>query len=440
MGLTAKALLHPRKREDGTHQVRVRLTKDRVVAFLDAGFTVALVNWNDKPTAHLNKSWVKTADTNAKSRNNTLRQLLDDADEMARQSPLLTSGQVRDLLARSIGVAKAPKQKPREDGAPTDVVAFADWYVRARARTDKPNTVKFYRETANSLARWRDGEALPFSALCPAHLAELHAWLIAQPTIFAGTARDRLVKLSTIIKRAEKLGLVAAGKNPFTDFELPKVGNKNPPRRPTDDERRAVLSLDLDAQVFDFHIHKNFRQDLIVRRDIWHLQYLIRGSRCGDILQLRERDVRPEQISFTEIKTGKLKGTGRTPAINAVLARYPASGNPLAYVLPALDSTAAYATPNPSQSQLEALSYMLRDRVQWVNAGLKRLSELAGVPAFTSHSARHMFLERAYVKTKDMRLVQKMANHAAIGTTESYISTLGYSALDAATESILSDD
>lgn len=41
MGLTAKALLHPRLREDGTQQVRVRLTAHRASVFVDAGFTIA---------------------------------------------------------------------------------------------------------------------------------------------------------------------------------------------------------------------------------------------------------------------------------------------------------------------------------------------------------------------------------------------------------------
>lgn len=39
-GLTCKPLLHPRPHANGAHQVRVRLTKDRLTAFLDAGFAL----------------------------------------------------------------------------------------------------------------------------------------------------------------------------------------------------------------------------------------------------------------------------------------------------------------------------------------------------------------------------------------------------------------
>jgi site-specific recombinase XerD len=439
MALTAKAVLHHRQREDGTFRVRVRLTKNRAVCFLDAGFTLLKKHWNADATAAVNAAWVRRAETEWEAHNEEILRLLGQARATDRAHPELSAEQIRDLLRVALG-RPAPAAVPaRPDGAPTDLSGFAAWYVQQRARVDKPNTVKFYADAARAVRQWCGDAPLPLSRLTAFDLREFHTWLLEQPTIFAGTARDRLVKLGTIVRRAEKMGLLPAGKNPFAELDLPRVGNKNPPRRPTEEQQRAVLALDLDALDFDFHIHNNFRADLVVRRDIWHLQYLVRGSRCGDMLQLRERDVRPEQISFTETKTGKAKGTGRTAAINAILARYQPTGDPLAYVFPGLDAAAPYAVPHPSQAQLELLSAALRSRVQWVNDGLRHLAHLAGVPAFSSHSARHLFLERAYVKTKDMRLVQKMANHTAIGTTEAYISTLGYSALDAATESILAD-
>lgn len=77
--------------------------------------------------------------------------------------------------------------------------------------------------------------------------------------------------------------------------------------------------------------------------------------------------------------------------------------------------------------------------IGWVNDGLKVLAALAGVPPFTSHSARHLYTERAYATTKDLRLVQALLNHSNVATTERYLQTLGYDALDAATELVLGE-
>ena len=440
MKLTSKVLLHPRRREDGTHQARVRLTINRVVAFLDAGFTVAPANWNDRPTAALNKSWVRATDSNAASRNNLLAQLCNDAEETNRHNPDLPALALRDLLAASRGAPKAVKPRARTDGAPTDFVAFAHWYVEQRRKTDKPNTVLFYYNAAKALAAWRGELPLPVAELSRPHLDELHTWLCARPGIYPGTARDRMVKLSTIALHAVRLGLLPTRDNPFAGYRLPAVANKNPPARPTEEARLAVMRYDL-ALVPAPHNGPpaDYRRSLEVRRDIWALQYRVRGTRIGDVLQLRERDLRPDRISFAETKTGKGKATARTPSINVILARYPPTGNPVAYVFPCLDYTRPYAALHPSLNTLALLNTELRARTQWVNNGLRTLARLAGVPAFTSHSARHMFAEKIYASTKDLWLVKSMLQHTKLATTEQYMKVLGHDELDAATEAILGE-
>ena len=438
MGLTLRPQLAERGRADGTRQVRIRLTKDRKIVYIDATFTLHPKHWNEKGAA--TGKWVRTSEPDHERLNHRLDVLLRDGRATALAAPLLGAAQMRDLLLKSEGRPKVQKAAPADPTAPpTDLVAFADYYVRQRAKTDKPNTVKFYREAAAQLAQWRGGLPLPFAELREQHLTDFRAWMLAKPRVFAGTANDRLVKLSTILRRAEKLGLLDAKNNPFRDFSIEKVGNKRPPRRPTEDERRAVLGCDLRG-ISGLRRQPGFHAHLLIRRDVWEMQYLIRGSRCGDMLLLREQSVRPDRISFAETKTGKLKNVARTEAINAILRRYPPTGDPLAYVFPLLDHRQPYAAEFPTQQQLEARSLQLRVAVKALNRGLGIIAAHAGVPAFSSHSARHMYTERAFSKTKDMRLVQKMLNHADISTTERYLQALGYDALDAATELVLADD
>lgn len=436
MGLTAKALLHPRVRDDGTQQVRVRLTAHRASVFLDAGFTVAPRHWNAKGTAD-KANWVRGTERDATELNGALARLVAAALRRGRECPDHTADAVRAAVLA--GEGRGPAPAPAAPGVPTDLPAFADYYVAERARTDKYGTVKFYAQVARNLREWRAGVPLPLAALRGTDLEAFHGWLLERPTVFAGTARDRLAKLSTVLKRAVRLGLLPAPQNPFLDFRLPATGNKRPPVRPTEAQRLAFLAFDLRTIAAPFR-RPGFRRDLGVRRDIWHLQYLLRGSRVGDVLQLRERDVRADRISFTEAKTGKLKSMGRTPAVNALLARYPPTGTPLAYVFPALDHTRPYAAEAPAPAQRQVLGEAINSRIQWMNLGLARIARAAGLPVFTTHSARHLFAEKAYAATKDLRLIQAMFNHTSLATTERYMQTLGYDALDAATAAVLATD
>ena len=438
MSLTAKVVLHPRKREDGTYRVRVRLTRNRVSAFLDAGFTLPLAQFNAKPTAALSRSWVRAGHVEADALNQRLDELLRDAQAAGRDNPTRAAAEVRDALLRATGAPRVVKAPPAPvDGPPTDFVQFAHWYVRQRAKTDKPNTVLFYYNAATALAAWRGTLPLPLADLAKHHLDELHVWLNARPGVYAGTARDRLVKLSTVALHAQRLGLLDARLNPFAGYRLPRVANKQPPIRLTDDHRQQVMALDLNAVPVPLHRPADaYRRSLEIRRDVWALQYYVRGTRISDVLQLRERDVRPDRISFAETKTGKGKSTGRGPVINAILARYAPTGDPVAYVFPVLDHLRPYAALHPSLLGLGLLNTELRARTQWVNNGLRRLAHLAQVPAFTSHSARHMFAEKAYAKTKDIWLLKSLLNHSKIATTEQYMRSLGHDELDAATDSI----
>jgi pyruvate dehydrogenase complex dehydrogenase (E1) component len=95
--LTVKPLLHPRQREDGTHQVRVRLTQERISIFLDSGFNVLTKHWNPKSSLD-NASWIRRGEPLHEEMNNLLTGLLLRAHAFSGAYPSLTIYEVRDLL------------------------------------------------------------------------------------------------------------------------------------------------------------------------------------------------------------------------------------------------------------------------------------------------------------------------------------------------------
>jgi integrase len=419
--------------------VRIRLTKDRVVAFLDAGFAIFAKHWNANGKLD-GAAWVRAGNKSALSLNSKIENLLREARDLGLASPLLTAAEVRERLVAGEGQPQKPTPKPKASGPPAELLAWAAHYVRERSRTDKANTVKFYASAAAALNKWRNKEPLPLAEVSREDLAEYQQWLLtrAERPLFPGSARDQMKKLSTILRAAVKAGVMPAAPWPFEGLALPPEGNKNPPRRLTYAQRQQLMEFDL-SQIKVLRRGANFHASLQIRRDIWSLQYHVRGTRCGDIIRLRERDVTASRISFTETKTGKYKTVARTPPIDAILSRYPATGVGEAFVFPVLDAAQPYASLHPTVAQEAVLADELRDAVIWVNSGLRVIARAAGLPSVTSHSARHMYAERVYDITKDIRIVQASFNHASLSTTEKYMRPLGYDALDAATQDILGE-
>lgn len=419
-GLTCKPLLHPRPHANGTHQVRLRLTKDRQTAFLDAGFALLPRHWNEKGSLE-KANWVRVTEFDAPALNAALDAQVRDARATALAHPALTALAVRDaLLGR-----RAPADEPP---APPDFVAFAQQYVAARARTDNPGTVRFYYYAVRDLVAWRAGRPWPYAELTDEAVLDFHAWLMAKPTVCAFTARERVMNLGTIAKQAVKRGALPAAGNPFPDLGLPVPPAKNPVRCPSAADVLAVLALDLPAA--------QRAKGLGVRRDVWELQLLTRGTRAGDVVMLRERDVQEGRLVFIEDKTDKIKSVRRTDEINAVLARYPRSGPPERYVFPLLDHRQPYAAAAPTVAQLAARGEAVRGAIHYVNDGLAILCRQAGVARFTTHAARHSFAARAWAALKDLRVLQKMFNHSSPLTTERYLRSIGVDDLDDATAAV----
>lgn len=56
---------------------------------------------------------------------------------------------------------------------------------------------------------------------------------------------------------------------------------------------------------------------------------------------------------------------------------------------------------------------------------IKRKGIAAGIPRIHFHLLRHTYLTRAYIRTKDIRVVQEIAGHSSINTTMIYTHTSG---------------
>ena len=95
--LTAKFVLHPRQRNDGSQQARLRLTKDRNTVFFDPKVYVFASGWNSKSSAE-SPRWIRGRGKDFDEQNEELQELLFRVYYLREAYPNLSAKEVRDRL------------------------------------------------------------------------------------------------------------------------------------------------------------------------------------------------------------------------------------------------------------------------------------------------------------------------------------------------------
>ncbi|UYZ60173.1 site-specific integrase [Hymenobacter latericus] len=422
MGLaTIKILLHHRQREDGTYQVRLRITKDRVVRFVDVGLRVSPKDWNEKATEG-KANWLRTSHYDHQFWNAELSRQGQELRHLALQYPAESADQ---LLARFRG-ARTPAP------AAPDVIQYFRDDLRRSAPLISPRSLRTYQRLCERLAAWKP-QGWPVDEITPAAVKEFYLFLRAQTRMAENTLALQMKVLSTVLRRMADDGLLPHHKNPLPKLVFP-TGARTPRRRLSESDRLAVLHVEIPP---------GKRQWAMVwARRAWLLQFTSRGTRIGDVLEWRWRNLSPTHLTFTERKTGKHKRVLVTPDLRQVLDEcrqaYGVEPDPDDFILPFLDRSRSYLRgPKPlTKAGEEAVFAALDAGTKRVNRGLRWLAELAGLPEFTSHAARHSFASHARAVTGDLRLVRDLLGHSSEAQTERYLAGLDADELDQLTASV----
>ncbi|MGI4871463.1 MAG: phage integrase SAM-like domain-containing protein [Janthinobacterium lividum] len=427
---TYTVVLRPARASDGLHAVALRITKDRKAVFANTGAFIQAKHWN--PDAEYFKAnWVRTGDRSASLYNDTIRDLLTRARELALGESSLTAEQLRDRVT-----GKASAANP-------DELDFVDFFARFVARLQaagNPRTAKRRQSILTKLRAFAalgkpEGEParLPFKDLTVSWVKDYQAHLSTHYHNAIHTINKELQIIHTVLKVAIADGLLDYHKDPFLHIRL-----KHPKTV------KVRLTQDEVAQLEGAATKPGWET---IARDCWLIQFHCQGTRVGDILELRHRNIGPDRLTYLERKTGKTKNIPRHPRLNAVLARYPlAEGvSPDSYLLPILDYTQPYTQPaDPTtpqavtQQRFAALLLAIESGTALVNRYIKKAAQRVGIEkALTSHTARHSFADAARVMLGgNVLAIKEMLNHAQVRTTEMYLSDLQTSELDEATLSV----
>jgi len=439
MSTSFKAVLRPALR-DGTQPVAVRFTAGRTHAFFQTGVCISKIHWNEAGKLE-NPKWVRRTHSACDLLNAAIQRHMRQAQQLVLDHPHAPSGELRDRLAGKGPAAAAP---------PADFLTYFAQHVARRAEQGHPRTAEKFASILHKVRVYLAGPppsplskeeeaarlaglTLPFEALSVRWVRDYEAYLATLGNK-ESTINKELSFLNTVLRQAVEEDKLEHRKNPFTRLRLkrPKPAAKV---KLTEAQVQQLEALPLPTG-----------QVVTLARECWLLQYFLLGSRVGDAVTVRWRDVHADRVEFHEHKTGKLKIAPRHPRLDVVLTRLRghhqrlrgAEPGPADFVLPFLRADQWY-TQWPEGLTWSALQNSPQYRPAWVvllkkiesvtsmvNQDLRRLPALAGidVPALTSHTARHSFADagrRLGVSTADLR---DMLNHHSIAQTEAYMGQL----------------
>ncbi|MDF7813641.1 tyrosine-type recombinase/integrase [Hymenobacter sp. YC55] len=422
MPATFKITLAASADADGLHDVRLRITVNRISRFTNTGVTVAEKHWNVKATLE-KENWVKSSHREYTQYNKELLEWYNRARKLAQQHPTWSADQLKATLRNGDLDPTAP-----------DFFAFCRRRLQEEQKlideaykkgVDSPGwsqgTIDSRTPIVDKLETWYQREChspvpvpLPIPLITEELLKKYERYLLTELGNAGTTTVKNLKTLHSFIREAIKKRLLTPDKDPMALYEYPEAKPKR---------------VWMDKQEVDNFETVALAKERHLARAVYYLQYYLHGSRIGVILRLKWKDRAGGRVRFVMDKGGRLKEVEETPELAALLDSFrPADGSkpkPDSYILPYLPANFEQLHP---RDQLELTKQMTSK----INANLKRAAKQYGISKkLSSHVARRTLATLADRTLKgDLRGVGSLLGHTNTRTTQLYLQQMDTYAVD----------
>ncbi|WP_400190720.1 tyrosine-type recombinase/integrase [Hymenobacter sp. B81] len=419
MPATFKIVLAAKADSDGLFDVRLRITVNRVVRYLNTGVAVKAKDWNAKATTD-RENWIKGSNHDHSDHNDTLFAWLRRGKKLAQAYPDWSADQLKAALSNG-----------DLDPAAPDFFAFCrrrlaqaqvqvdDVHRRGKgAQLLSQGTIDNRSQVVEEMAKWA-ARPLPVPRLTATKIKAYEEYLLNEVGNKANTVTKKLGILRTLIRDAIRAGLLTPDKDPMALYEFP---------------RSKVKRVWMSREEVEVLAEAELTPTQHAARVVYFLQYYAHGSRIGAILRLKWKDRRGGRVYFLVDKGTRIKDVEETPELGALLdSLRPAGGppDPEAYVLPYLP--ADFERLHPKQ-QL----YQTRLAISRINAALGRASgSLSLGKKLTSHVARRTLATLSErILGGDLRQVGGLLAHTNTRTTQIYLQDLDTHTVDEAARTV----
>ena len=414
----------------GQYVIYIRITLDRKHKYVKTSVTISNKNWFNKNAR--NENWVRQSDPEYAKKNVTLAKEL--AEAKAAYSDILEEQEVVTPYLIKAKVEEAP--------VAASFLEFAKEHCEDLHSNGQIRYWKQFRDLTHKLELFRKTRRMPdilFVDLTVPFLDKFEKFLQRLPNqrekdkvLNKNTVLNNMKRFRTLTRKAVRLGLLSADKDPFLNYEfhwLPTTKDKL-----ESDEIERIIKLDLDEGSLLWHA-----------RNCFLFSYYCAGIRVGDLIQLRWRNVEGGRIAYQMGKNHKDRDNILVSQARAILKSYEHEGMQRDdYVFPWLTNDKPYAK-HVTQNEKDTMSVEFKTalfndisaKTALLNKCLKQIAELADIEKHLSfHVSRHSFAKLAKYKGTSSGVVQGLLGHSSVKTTENYMGQFDTSVEDAAMEKI----
>ena len=416
----------------GEYAILLRITQNGKRKYHKTSVTVRNKTWFNKNAR--NENWIRQSDPEYAKKNETLAKELAEA-KAAYSDVLEEQGVVTPYIV---------KAKVEEGPVAASFLEFAKEHCEDLHNNGQIRYWKQFRDLTHKLDAFRKSRRMPdilFVDLTVPFLDKFEKFLQRLPNqrekdtgkvLSKNTVLNNMKRFRTLTRKAVKLGILSADKDPFLNYEfhwLPTTKDKLEV-----DEIDRIIKLDLDEGSMQWHT-----------RNCFLFSFYCAGIRVGDLLQLRWRNVEGGRLIYQMGKNHKMRDLILIPQARAILDCYDQEDNQRDdYIFPLLDGTKDYSKA-VTQDEKDTMSVEFKTalfndisaKTALLNKYLKEIAGLADIEKHLSfHVSRHSFAKLAKDKGTNSGVVQGLLAHSSLKTTEGYMGQFDTSVEDAAMQKI----
>ena len=298
-------------------------------------------------------------------------------------------------------------------GVKRDYKTFADVTEAYIDKLDVHSTKQNYQTSANWIEKVRPGVKL--EAIDEEFVDSLVKQM-KDEGLSENSIRIYCRQLKAIYQNAITTGLVK-GTNPFSRYAKHSIGRSLCGL--TEEELATFLQYVARTQLEEFG------------QDFFALSLACSGANIGDLLSLKNENIRGDRISLIRRKTKK---------------------NPIPIVIPLIDPAVnifnKYGCIDLEKPDYLILPFLsdckddisirnkIHDVIKRINKGLAQVCEGTGLRKITTYDARHTYATLARDKGLSVSQLQKMMGHASSKTTSVYLGKLSESVIERGKEAL----
>ncbi|MBD2752607.1 site-specific integrase [Spirosoma validum] len=401
---------------DGSHPLRLRITKDGGRKYISIGESCPLQWWDtDKESPRRSHPEQKRLLALIKKWESTYADAAKSLHEIGHPFTI-------DML---IDAVTETSKKPRKERGGVMVLAHFNDIIEQLQQAKQVGNANIYNDTRRALSRFLRDKDCPLATINVTFLNRFETYLRSEGCKDT-TLSVYFRTLRAAINRAISEKLLPIDLYPFSrhtaqrdKFSLAKFDLSTRKRAITKDDIRSIEAVEIDTS------------RLLLAKHLFLFSYYGGGINYVDMAQLKWQNVQGGRLQYVRQKTGGLFNLKLSEPVKAILDYY----RPFTFTDP---DSYVFGILNPEKHQTPVqITNRLHKIKGQVNQDLKLIGKQAGIETpLTTYVARHSFataLKRSGVSTA---VISESMGHKTESITQTYLASFENELIDEAFDNL----